>query len=357
MYTKTKYLLYFALIIFVFFFFLAVSKQSDQKILKETSLISQRNNMSSIVQEQTVENIENQEQNFASVTPDNTTIIENFSESPQQLEIQNIDRAKVLKYYTINSSKFETIYTSSKDFGFIVDLFYKNYYAIAQSLDNDILLYIFSKDGDVKWQTLLKNNDGKKLNVTALSFNGEDLCVKYTQEGSMPTYAELFSVTNENDNISVKHKDSDISQYKLYDRNNNLKNGYTPLGKFTFDNTTFWAVVYYDLLNTPKYAKYVNKNFYLYKEDNGVLIYHSLLFSRVLPKDDPYLFEALDAYEDSNKVTITFSNDRQNATKTIYKSYLTGKYAKLDFTKQLYVKTRNSSVISNIDINVRPVYE
>ena len=363
MYKKTKYLIYASIILFAVFLLVLLSKQADQKIERENELIRQRNaqHESLVVSE---DEVRVEEQNNTT-DAQNDAIIENNIDigQPPVNEIQTntepVKQERNIRSYIIHSSKFESFDTSEKDFGLMTKIFDGKYYAIAQNPKSDnnvILLYFFSKDGKLNWQGEIYNNNGKGLKPTTISASGDNLIIGFNQVGSNIGENKMFILKEINDTLNVAEKDDDFLGYTITNPNGSSVAGCMLVSDFTVDSSRFFVLAYYDKNNTPSYAKYVNTKFYLYKEQNGVLVYHSLLFQKTLPKDDMNILESVDMRDNGSSITIGMDNGSQRAQKTILKSQLTGKYAKFDPSHSLYIKPVNSVRTTNYDIEISPVY-
>ncbi len=364
MYKKTKYLIYASIILFAVFLLVLLSKQADQKIAKENELIRQRNaqHESLVVSENEVR-VEEQNNTTAA---QNDAIIENNVDIGQppineiQTNIEPVKQERNIRSYIVHSSKFESFDTSEKDFGLITKVFDGKYYAIAQNLKSDnnvILLYFFSKDGKLNWQGEIYNNQGKGLKPTSIHANDKSFIIGFDQEGSNVGQNKMFTLKETNNSLNVSENASNYGGYTIVNPNGSSASGCTLVSDFTVDTSRFFVLAYYDKNNTPSYAKYVNTRFYLYKEQNGVLVYHSLLFQKTLPKDDMNILEAVDISDNDTSITITMDNGSQRAQKTILKSQLTGRYAKFDPSHSLYIKPINSVRTTNYDIEISPVYD
>ena len=358
MYKKTKYLIYASLILFAVFLLIALSKEADQKIAKENELIRQRNQLESIVLNEK-ETTEHQEEN--NITIQDNTMVESTIDIGQppidevQTNIKQPKKERKIRSYYIHSSKFETIDTIDKDFGLIRKILDDKYYIVAQKLkgiNNAILLYIFSRDGKLNWQGEIYNSQLKTLTLTSISMNENKLNVAFNQEGLNYGLYKTFIIEETSGELNVTPQIDDYTGYTITGTN---ADNCTLVFDFTVDNTRFFVIARPENKNTTSYAKYVNTSFYLYKEQNGILVYHSLLFQKTVPKDVMNIFEAFDMSDNGSSVVITM--DTQHATKTIYKSQLTGKYAKFDYTHSLFLKPLNSVRTTKYDIEIEPVYE
>ena len=364
MYKKTKYLIYASIILFAVFLLVLLSKQADQKIERENELIRQRNaqHESLVVSE---DEVRVEEQNNTT-DAQNDAIIENNIDigQPPVNEIQTntepVKQERNIRSYIIHSSKFDSFDTSEKDFGLITKVFDGKYYAIAQNPKSDnnvILLYFFSKDGKLNWQGEIYNNNGKGLKPTSISANGNSFIIGFNQNGSNIAQNKTFTIKETNNSLNVSENERNYWGYTIINPSGSPASDCILVFDFTIDGSRFFVLAYYDKNNTPSYAKYVNTKFYLYKEQNGVLVYHSLLFQKTMPKDDMNILESVDMRDNGSSITIGMDNGSQRAQKTILKSQLTGRYAKFDPSHSLYIKPVNSVRTTNYDIEISPVYD
>lgn len=293
MYKKMKYMVYvifFLMIVFMTMVLFTQSKQnSTQKNTQDTAKQeSEQKTEVSVQQTEAEMPLETQEKTYTGKSTINNTLSFNAKDVPLQKEKTKEQSADMTRehYYLIRSSKFTTINTQyDKDFGIITkDVSGTNNSAVAQQLNkNSILLYIFDNSQKVVYKKLIKNDTNIEVKPFFLSFNGKNMTLKIQENTkksnpNIQTFEFKEAEAPDSDWDIVLAGTSETKPGVVY-MNNTPATRYQVINKVKLKDTNFYIVSY---LNPKLYQNpgYINRSFYIYREDNGKLtnVYH--LFNR-----------------------------------------------------------------------------
>lgn len=262
-------------------------------------------------------------------------------------------------FYAVRSSKFSTINTKDEKFGLITENEDADLKVIAQILDkSNILLYVFnSEDGKVVWQKKITNKDKKSIKPTELKFskNTIDLSIAETETKAEQSFTFILDDDQSSDeNFVFKLENNSITQRDILYANKTKAKDALSINTFKVNNVPFHIVVHSDFKNSPSYSKYINRKFYLYKENGNELKFCSALFERSSLKNTHV--QELISVSQTPKTTVITYNGKGSITKTIYNSKLVGPYAKFPPANSLYLGAKSTVEDSNYDLEISEIY-
>lgn len=373
MYKKVKYMLYISIAIFLILATVMIFNLSDRQTQKKQQEFEQQDLQRKLEEVQKYQSSsaseDNPSMNQRSENEITTTDGIDFIPESEQKDINKVKEESAAEerslpgekeiFYAVRSSKFSTINTKDEKFGLITEDKDANLKVLAQILDkSNILLYVFNiEDGKVLWQKKITNKDQKSIKPSELKFskNTIDLSIAETETKADQSFTfKLDEDKSNEENLVFELENSTITQRDILFANKTKAKDVLSINTFKVNNVPFHIVVHSDFKNSPSYSKYVNRKFYLYKENGNELKFCSALFERSSLKNDHV--QELISVSQTPKTTVITYNGKGSLTKTIFNSKLVGPYAKFPPGNSLYLGEKSYVEDSNYDLEISEIY-
>lgn len=156
------------------------------------------------------------------------------------------------------------------------DLNGNNYYFLPAAKGTDILGLLVKTDSSdaILWTKAIKYERIAKPNVRLITFVSKNLKVYFSQRNGMGAYPVNLNAAGsvlKNPYAPVYYTNLAPGSYR-----------FSVLKDFTYKNNVYSIVSFLDLKAAPK-SNPVSEEFYIYKNNDGNLVKHYLLFDRKLP--------------------------------------------------------------------------
>lgn len=138
----------------------------------------------------------------------------------------------------------------------------------------------------------------------------------------------------------------------LYFSDNNPANDYEVVASFSTENTSFYVITYKDP-EIQTHQDFINKKYYIYKDQDGTLVRCFYLFDRAQRKSMPNK-GLIDIKTEPGQVAITF-NGINKVTRTVYNKQITSPYGiSSEVPLHFEEKSTGNNGVSALSIPVKP---